>query len=168
MIEDEEFLLALLNSAPVIAGKPTDSLLDPAGPEFAMRFGGTGSEAETARLRQIRDCLQNAIRGTANAAEQLESMLNETAMVPKVTDCGLRWELRAPADQKLAARAVVAWSHILNELPGRLKACANDECNLFLLDRSRPGTAKWCSMATCGNRSKARAHQERRRGAPAS
>lgn len=168
MIEDEEFLLALLNSAPVIAGKPTDTLLGPAGRQFAVRFGGTGSEDESTRLRRIREGLQNAVRGTANAPEQLESMLSETAMVPKVTDGGLQWELRAPADQELAARAVVAWSRILNELPGRLKACANDECNLFLLDRSRPGTAKWCSMATCGNRSKARAHQERKRGAPAS
>ena len=32
-----------------------------------------------------------------------------------------------------------------------------------LLDRSRPGTAKWCSMATCGNRMKARAHAQRTR-----
>jgi predicted RNA-binding Zn ribbon-like protein len=31
---------------------------------------------------------------------------------------------------------------VVEARPGRLKACANDECNLFLLDRTRPGTAK--------------------------
>ncbi|WP_326937864.1 CGNR zinc finger domain-containing protein [Frigoribacterium sp. Leaf415] len=54
-----------------------------------------------------------------------------------------------------------AWSSVTSTLPGRLRACANDECNLFLVDHSRPGTAKWCSMATCGNRMKARAHARR-------
>lgn len=164
MIEDEDFLLALLNSAPVIAGQPSDALVGPAGRQFALRFGGTESAGEAARLRRIRDCLQNAVRGSAEAPEQLQSMLSETVLVPRATAGGLRWELRTPADQKLAARAAVAWSRVTNELPGRLKACANDECNLFLLDHSRPGTAKWCSMATCGNRIKARAHLDRRRG----
>ena len=30
----------------------------------------------------------------------------------------------------------------------------NDECRLFLLDRSRAHRARWCSMAVCGNRNK--------------
>jgi predicted RNA-binding Zn ribbon-like protein len=32
---------------------------------------------------------------------------------------------------------------------------------MFLLDASRSGTARWCSMATCGNRLKARRHHAR-------
>ena len=36
-------------------------------------------------------------------------------------------------------------------------------CALFLLDRSKPNTARWCSMAVCGNRMKARRHYERAR-----
>ena len=47
--------------------------------------------------------------------------------------------------------------------PGRLRPCANDECRLFLIDRSKAGTARWCSMAVCGNRMKARRHYERAR-----
>ena len=31
------------------------------------------------------------------------------------------------------------------------------------IDHSRPGTAKWCSMSTCGNRMKVRAHARRTR-----
>jgi predicted RNA-binding Zn ribbon-like protein len=49
--------------------------------------------------------------------------------------------------------------------PGRLRPCANDECRLFLIDRSKSNLARWCSMAVCGNRLKARRHYERARNA---
>ncbi|WP_245884800.1 CGNR zinc finger domain-containing protein [Glaciihabitans tibetensis] len=58
---------------------------------------------------------------------------------------------------------VLAWAEVIRQHPGRLRPCGNDECRLVLLDRSRPGTAKWCSMATRGNRMKARAHLQRNR-----
>ncbi|MEV6129094.1 CGNR zinc finger domain-containing protein [Streptomyces violaceusniger] len=51
-------------------------------------------------------------------------------------------------------------------MPGRLRPCENPACRLFLLDRSRANTARWCSMKTCGNRLKARRHQARARKAP--
>jgi predicted RNA-binding Zn ribbon-like protein len=35
------------------------------------------------------------------------------------------------------------------------------ECALFLIDPSKPNTARWCSMVVCGNRMKARRHYER-------
>lgn len=66
-----------------------------------------------------------------------------------------------PRDDRLPVDAVLAWSTVSARLPGRLRPCANAECELFLVDHSRPGTAKWCSMATCGNRMKARAHAQR-------
>jgi hypothetical protein len=46
---------------------------------------------------------------------------------------------------------------------GRLRACANLDCTLFLLDRSHADRARWCSMAICGNRMKARRHHRRTR-----
>ena len=62
-----------------------------------------------------------------------------------------------------ATRAVIAWDTLQISSPGRLRPCANDECHLFLLDRSKPNTARWCSMAICGNRMKARRHYRRSR-----
>ncbi|MGV0807475.1 CGNR zinc finger domain-containing protein [Mycolicibacterium setense] len=38
----------------------------------------------------------------------------------------------------------------------------NPDYRLFLIDRSKPNTARWCSMATCGNRMKARRHHQQR------
>ncbi|WP_199539016.1 CGNR zinc finger domain-containing protein [Desertihabitans brevis] len=33
------------------------------------------------------------------------------------------------------------------------------------MDRTRAGTARWCSMAVCGNQMKARRHHSRQRDA---
>jgi predicted RNA-binding Zn ribbon-like protein len=55
----------------------------------------------------------------------------------------------------------VAWARLREKLPGRLRPCANHECRLFLLDRSRADTARWCSMKVCGNRLKTRRHYQR-------
>jgi predicted RNA-binding Zn ribbon-like protein len=43
----------------------------------------------------------------------------------------------------------------------RLKACQNDDCQWVFYDSARNRSAKWCSMAVCGNRMKARAFRAR-------
>lgn len=43
----------------------------------------------------------------------------------------------------------------------RLKLCDNDECAWAFYDRSRNRSGRWCDMAVCGNRIKARAYRER-------
>lgn len=161
--EDEDLLMAVLNSAPVIDGTPSDALASEGGMlEFTKEFGGTGSPEEFEQIRQVRDTLQDLIRGQSHSAERLADVLDGAALVPQISADGLDWELSVDPSRQLPVRLVMAWSRILHEAPGRLRACANDECNLFLIDRSRPGTAKWCSMNTCGNRMKARAHASRR------
>lgn len=163
-IEDEDLLLAVLNSHPVHDGESFELLEGTAGRELVASYGGTASASELEHLRQARDGLQSMIRGSEDPGERVSASLRHAALVPEVTASGLRWELHAPADEVLAARVVLAWSRVQSELPGRLRACANTECNLFLVDHSRPGTAKWCSMAACGNRMKARNHARRQQG----
>jgi hypothetical protein len=51
---------------------------------------------------------------------------------------------------------------------GRLRGCANPDCTSVFYDRSKNRTARWCSMASCGNRSKVRRFRERERSARAS
>ncbi|HIX00995.1 MAG TPA: CGNR zinc finger domain-containing protein [Candidatus Nesterenkonia stercoripullorum] len=163
MIEDEDLLLAVLNSAPVIDGVPTDQLGGAGGRDLLERFGGAGTEPERAHMRETRDALFSVIRHESEATDRLAAAMSGAALLPEVTSAGLRWHLSAPADERLSARAVLAWSRVQEQLPGRLRPCANTECHLFLIDHSRPGTARWCSMATCGNRIKARTHARRTR-----
>jgi predicted RNA-binding Zn ribbon-like protein len=43
----------------------------------------------------------------------------------------------------------------------RIKRCAHPDCILHFFDTSQNGRRRWCSMALCGNRSKAARHYER-------
>lgn len=45
----------------------------------------------------------------------------------------------------------------------RLRRCEGAGCVLLFLDTSKTGRRRWCSMAGCGNRAKARAHYGRSR-----
>ena len=47
----------------------------------------------------------------------------------------------------------------------RVRICANDTCRWIFYDESRSGRRRWCDMATCGNRAKARRHRERQKTA---
>ena len=162
MLSDEELLLNLLNSAPVIEGAPTDRLEGAAGRQLARSWGGTGSADELARIRRARQALQTVVRENDEVAvTELAGILHNVVRTPRITPDGVVWDLHVPDDDRLAAGAVLAWSSVITEFPGRLRACANHECTQFLVDHSRPGTAKWCSMAVCGNRMKARTHARR-------
>ncbi|MEU6057389.1 CGNR zinc finger domain-containing protein [Streptomyces sp. NPDC047097] len=163
VVEDEELLLAVLNSAPVVDGRPTDTLDEPEAADWARALGGCGTKGERDRLRRVRDAVQALVRGGSVEVGGLAAVLDRVRLRPEVSAAGVSWRLEAAPDEELAARVVLAWSRVTMELPRRLRPCANEECNLFLVDHSRPGTARWCSMATCGNRMKARTHARKRR-----
>jgi predicted RNA-binding Zn ribbon-like protein len=44
----------------------------------------------------------------------------------------------------------------------RLKLCSSGTCRWAFFDRSKNHSSRWCTMATCGNRAKARRFRERR------
>lgn len=47
----------------------------------------------------------------------------------------------------------------------RIKACGNPDCRWAFHDGSKNHSGRWCDMASCGNRMKARAFRERARHA---
>ncbi|MBI0295932.1 CGNR zinc finger domain-containing protein [Streptomyces sp. PRKS01-29] len=156
-------LLDLLNSRPLVNGEEQDALGDPAGGRrWAREHGGEGSLAELALLREARDALRDVVRGESPPAA-LSPLLEGVYQVPEITSDGLRWAVKTPPHARLAVEMVLAWAATEKRLPGRLRPCANDQCQLFLLDRSRANRARWCSMAVCGNREKARRHYARTR-----
>lgn len=156
-------LLDLLNSRPLINGEEQDALGDPvAGGRWAREHGGDGSPAELALLREARDVLQDVVRGNSSPAA-LGPLLEGVHQIPEATSGGLQWAVRSPSHARLAVETVLAWAGTEERMPGRLRPCANTECRLFLLDRSRANRARWCSMAVCGNREKVRRHYERTR-----
>ena len=143
---DEELLLGLLNSTPVLDGRPQDLLTADAG--------------ERPALVRARNLLQSVVRGDGDAS-LLQELLVGVTWTASVGPRGVERVLRTADANPSVVRAVLAWDALERERPGRLRPCANSECRLFFVDRSRAGTGRWCSMAVCGNRMKARRHHSR-------
>jgi predicted RNA-binding Zn ribbon-like protein len=160
---DEELLLDLLNTTPVVEGVPCDDLEDPKAARGWMREHGIKpSDRELTALLTARAILQAVVRGEQSPAA-LQNILDSVTLRPTATADGLNWRVALNDAATGAARAALAWDALRISSPGRLRPCANPECRLFLIDHSKPNTARWCSMTTCGNRMKARRHYRRTR-----
>ncbi|HUB42249.1 MAG TPA: CGNR zinc finger domain-containing protein [Streptosporangiaceae bacterium] len=158
---DEGFLLAVLNSTPVVDGVPADNLADATrARSWLASLGGAGTETELGHVAGVRQALQSVVRGD-QSPDVLAPALEGAARIPSVTDGEIVWTLSVPPDRELAVRAVLTWAALAKRSPGRLRPCANADCRLFLIDHSKANTARWCSMAVCGNRMKARRHYQR-------
>ncbi|MGW8802142.1 CGNR zinc finger domain-containing protein [Streptomyces sp. NPDC055775] len=165
--EQQDTLLELLNTTPVVNGEVQDQLADPEAAEAWQRaHGGSGTADEHRHLLRARDALQEVVRGS-RPATSLAPVLEGVTSRPQVSSDGVSWDLDASKERRMAVQAVMAWSALQKAMPGRLRPCANTECRRFLLDRSKPNKARWCSMAVCGNRMKARRHYQRTRNGAA-
>jgi predicted RNA-binding Zn ribbon-like protein len=145
-------LLDLLNTTPMVDGQMIDQL------DARWLRGRGAAKDDLDAVRQLRDDLQRVVRMQADPSV-LRPYLTDVRQVPDIGSDGVAWSLEA----SWPARVVLAWGELERDMPGRLRPCANDECRLFLLDHSRAGTARWCSMSGCGNRMKARRHYSRTR-----
>jgi predicted RNA-binding Zn ribbon-like protein len=70
---------------------------------------------------------------------------------------------RDPVDRALELLVTIALLAMIDGRWRRLKACPGDHCGWVFYDHSRNSSGRWCSMAACGGRTKARAHYRRHR-----
>jgi predicted RNA-binding Zn ribbon-like protein len=147
-VDWQAVLLDLLNTTPMVDGQIVDRL-----DTRWLRAHGAPKEAD---VRDLRDDLQRVVLMEADASV-LRRYLDDARQVPDLEPDGVHWSLEAD----WPARVVLAWGELERDMPGRLRPCANEECRQFLIDHSRAGTARWCSMSGCGNRMKARRHYSR-------
>ena len=77
-----------------------------------------------------------------------------------------RWSLPADIGLDLPLLAIAGSAADLLCSPDRLlvRACPGHNCGWLFIDRR--GRRRWCSMASCGNRAKVRAHSLRQRSLP--
>ena len=161
--DDEEFLLELLNTTPVVDGEPRDDLAQPKVARAWMRAHGVAStNAELAALLDARSALQAVVRGEQTPSA-LQRFVESVALRPTVARGGVDWRLTLDGGAGGAVRAVLAWDALGSPVRDDFGHVPTPECRLFLIDRSKPNTARWCSMAICGNRMKARRHYRRAR-----
>lgn len=128
------------------------------------------------RARTLREALYGLFRAGWDRGAPLsahQAVLNAELAAPAA---GWRFVLRpegwrwAPEHADAAAlagllRPIAASAAELLASPetARVKPCGDAACGWVFLDTSRNATRRWCNMATCGNRAKARRHYRRRR-----
>ena len=164
----EPLALALLNTQWMAAGTPMDLLATPEGTRGWLKAVGLpaapGPEARQALL-QARQAIRDVVsgHGGAAAADRLNAVLSHghlrlslgPDLVPEQTlETG-------EAAWRPAVMAAANLLDLLRQAPGRIRSCEHPDCVLWFYDTTRNGTRRWCSMAVCGNRAKARRHYDR-------
>ncbi|WP_242453531.1 CGNR zinc finger domain-containing protein [Mycolicibacterium sp. P9-64] len=149
------------------------------------------TEAELPRLRAVRDTLR-AVLGGAGASEatgngtgaseatgevsgaseatgnvqrdpETDAVISGTAEI-RVTASGAHLEPHGSgADWLASAISIEAAAAHAQDTFRRLKLCHETHCRTALYDRSKNNSRVWHDTATCGNKTNARAHRERRR-----
>jgi hypothetical protein len=96
---DEQLLLGLLNSTPLVAGVEHDELED----TLAWQEGHDDREA----LTEVRSALQSVVRGQ-KPPTALKPFLRGVRLTPAMTTSGIEWTLEGPTRALVPARAVQA------------------------------------------------------------
>jgi predicted RNA-binding Zn ribbon-like protein len=121
----------------------------------------TLDEAGISALRQARAAIRDALEGRGTAP--LNAVLDKGRVRLSVGNA-LAPARTLQAGEPAWQPAVLAAANLLDLLdasPDRVKHCENPDCVLWFFDTTRNGTRRWCSMAVCGNRMKARRHYDR-------
>jgi len=165
--------------ADLVAFAAQSQLLTPLDAEWLHAAGRADARAADAVLRramQLRGALHAifsalAAGRTAHAAD-LEQLNGELAVTQGhacvvADESGYRWgwaarELDAPLWGVCRSAAELLTSE---QDRRRVRECGGVDCRWLFLDTSKNRTRQWCSMASCGNREKARRHYQRRRTA---
>jgi predicted RNA-binding Zn ribbon-like protein len=73
----------------------------------------------------------------------------------------IRIDAQRPVEQALATIARDAVLLFGGQEAARLRECARPDCATLFVDRSRAGRRRWCTMRSCGNKTKTAAYRRR-------
>jgi predicted RNA-binding Zn ribbon-like protein len=134
-----------------------------------MERGQTVSEADLKHAIAVREAIRGVIG--ANSGGRVYPLdiatLNEAAAASRLRarfGAGGKARLEPEAGGVAGAmgRMVAAlFTAMADEEWSRLKLCGSETCRWAFYDRSRNHSSRWCTMATCGNRQKARRFRQR-------
>lgn len=116
---------------------------------FAAR--ATGGSLPDALLRRLNDRLTSSL-----GALHLHAERGRTG--PRAA-----WRLRDPRNLEGPVQWVMWEAATLLASGEPIKICASPGCGWVYIDRSRRGNRRWCDMAVCGARHKARRYYRRQR-----
>lgn len=127
------------------------------------------TEPEYRRAIQVREALRHVL-GRDNGYEvtdEVRQTLNDAAQRSKLavhfgpetaadlTPCS------SGVDAAIGRILSAAYSGMINGTWERLKVCRDERCAWAFYDQSKNHSSRWCSMAVCGNRAKARRQRQK-------
>jgi len=136
--------------------------LVPPGTQFDQR--------DAQRLLEVRETLRQLASANAGSDVDLRAVTTLNEAVRRIR-LGIRlhptdgYRLIAEGagiDRPIGELLLRVMSAMNADTWARLKVCANPDCGRAFYDSSRNRSARWHSMATCGNRLKGRAYRRRR------
>jgi predicted RNA-binding Zn ribbon-like protein len=137
--------------------------------ERGLMRGRTATRADLVNARRLREAIRalllanNGISARKEAALTLNRAAARAGLAVRFDPEGaVRLEPAAPGvDAALGRILAVASASMAAGTWGRLKACRAEDCRWAFYDRARNRSRHWCSMAVCGNRTKARTYRRR-------
>jgi predicted RNA-binding Zn ribbon-like protein len=138
-----------------------------------MEAGQEVSEPDLKNAIAVREAIRGVIGANTGATiYPLDiATLNRAAAASRLrarfgADGKARLEPEATGAAGAMGRMVAAvFSAMADEDWSRLKLCGSSTCRWAFYDRSRNHSSRWCTMASCGNRQKARRFRQRAKAA---
>ena len=141
----------------------------------AARRDRREAERGLRRARRLRERLARLFQAIANGARPadrdlrrlnafLGAALRQRRVAMRGATCVWSWAEQTSAVDRVLWPIVLAAADLLtSDLRTRVRECAAHGCGWLFLDTSRGQHRRWCTMASCGNRAKARRFYERTR-----
>jgi hypothetical protein len=159
-----EFTVALANTVAGATKSARDELSTPAELTALLtehRYTGRfdRDEPELAEVRATRARLRHVwLCDRDDAVTEVNQMLEDAKALPRLErHDDFDWHLHAtdpaaPLAERIRVEVALALVDVIRtDEMGRLRACAADDCSGLLLDLSRNGSKRFCSVR-CGNR----------------
>jgi predicted RNA-binding Zn ribbon-like protein len=167
------FLVALANTAPAASRSGDDELATTASlTALVDEHGYSGrfdrDQAELASVVRVRDELRAMwMLPRDDLVGEINRWLREVNALPfLVRHDRFDWHLHAtvddaPLSERMRAEGALALAEVVRaDATGRMRVCAADDCAGILLDQSRNGSKRFCSVR-CGNRVNQQGFRER-------
>jgi predicted RNA-binding Zn ribbon-like protein len=178
-MQDLNAVMEFVNTVHFDLGLVEEHLDSPAALSAFLAEHGLGEvDAKPADLRratELREALRSVMQ--ANNGAPLDpaaiDVLNRAAARAKVVaafDNNAAWRIEPAAggvDRAFGQMLAAVFRAMSEGSWERVKACGNPDCRWAFYDGSKNHSGRWCDMASCGNRMKARAFRERARAAAA-
>lgn len=137
--------------------------------ERGLLRGGSATTADLTNARRLREALRVLLLANNGVSVRKEAALTLNRAARRA-DLGVHFDPGGTSRLEPGARgidgalgrilAIVAAAMAEGSWP-RLKACRAEDCRWAFYDRARNRSRHWCSMAVCGNRTKARTYRRR-------